>query len=77
LIEYRAFFNPLEIANGGMTLTGRSHYWGGIWVSLATRQIEYATLYEDVLGELKLGQDSPRPVSVFRTGIFEPFPGPR
>ena len=25
LIGYRAFFNPLEIANGGMTLTGRSH----------------------------------------------------
>jgi hypothetical protein len=77
LIQYRAFFNPLEIANGGMTLKGRSHYWGEIWVSLATRQIEYATLYEDVLGELKLGQDSPRTVSVFRTGIFEPFPGPR
>ena len=77
MIEYRAFFNPLEIANGGMTLNGRSHYWGEIWVSLATRQIEYATLYEDVLGELKLGQDSPRTVSVFRTGIFEPLAGPR
>jgi hypothetical protein len=77
LIEYRAFFNPLEIANGGMTLNGRSHYWGEIWVSLATRQIEYATLYEDVLGELKLGQDSPRTVSVFRTGIFEPLAGPQ
>ena len=72
LIEYRAFFNPLEIANGGMTLKGRSHYWGEIWVSLSTRQIEYATLYEDVLGELKLGQDLPRTISVFRSGIFEP-----
>jgi hypothetical protein len=72
LIGYRAFFNPLEIANGGMTLKGRSHYWGEIWVSLATRQIEYATLYEDVLGEMTLGQDPPRTVSVFRSGIFEP-----
>jgi hypothetical protein len=72
LIEYRAFFNPLEIANGGMTLKGRSHYWGEIWVSLATRQIEYATLYEDVLGEMKLGQDPARTISVFRSGLFEP-----
>jgi hypothetical protein len=36
-----------------MTLKGRSHYWA-IWVSLANRQIEYATLNEDVLGELTL-----------------------
>jgi hypothetical protein len=75
VIDYRAFFNPLEIANGGMTLKGRSHYWGEIWVSLATRQIEYATLYEDVLGEMKLGPDPPRTISVFRSGIFEPVTG--
>ena len=28
LIKYQAFFNPVEIANGGMTLKGRSDYWG-------------------------------------------------
>jgi len=74
LIGYSAYFNPLEIANGGMKLKGRSHYWGQIWVALATRQIEYATLYEDVLGEMNLtGQDTPLIVSVFRSGIFEPI----
>jgi len=73
LIGYSTFFNPLEIANGGMKLKGRSHYWGQIWVALATRQIEYATLYEDVLGEMTLtGQDTPQVVSVFRSGTFEP-----
>ena len=72
VIEYRAFFNPLEIANGGMTLKGRSHYWGEIWVSLATKQIEYATLHEDVLGEMKLRSGPPRMISVFRSGVFEP-----
>jgi hypothetical protein len=73
VIEYRAFFNPLEIANAGMTLKGRSHYWGSIWVSLTSKQIEYATLQEDVLGELTLaGQDGPRTISVFRSGVFEP-----
>lgn len=73
LIDYRAFFNPLEIATGGMTLTGRSDYWGTIWVSLATKQIEYATLYEEVQGRMQLpGQDAPQPLSVFRIATFEP-----
>jgi hypothetical protein len=72
VIEYRAYFNPLRIANGGMTLTGRSHYWGEIWVSLATRQIEYATLQEDVLGEMKLAGQETRIINVFRSGVFEP-----
>jgi hypothetical protein len=74
LIAYSAYFNPLEIVNDAMKLEGRSHYWGQIWVALATRQIEYATLYEDVLGEMSLtGQGTPQVVSVFRSGIFEPI----
>jgi hypothetical protein len=73
LIKYQAFFNPLEIANGGMTLKGRSDYWGEIWVSLATRQIEYGTLHESVVGEMKLpGQDTTQVVNIFRSGLFEP-----
>ncbi|MBP1624754.1 MAG: hypothetical protein H6Q07_2774, partial [Acidobacteria bacterium] len=49
-------------------------YWGQIWVSLATRQIEYATLYEDVLGEITFpGMDSPKVIDVFRSGVFQPL----
>jgi hypothetical protein len=73
LINYQAFFNPLEIVNGGMTLKGRSDYWGQIWVSLATKQIEYGTLYESVVGEMKLaGQDTTQTINVFRIGTLEP-----
>jgi hypothetical protein len=73
LIEYRAFFNPLQIDNGGMTLKGRSHYWGEIWVSLSTKQIEHATLYEDLLGEMTLAvQGKTQIISVFRSGVLEP-----
>jgi len=73
LIKYQAFFNPLSIANGGMTLIGRSDYWGEIWVSLGTKQIEYGTIYENVQGELKLaGQDATQVISIFRIGTFEP-----
>lgn len=74
LIDYRAFLNPLEITANGMTLRARSDYWGQIWVSLKTKQIEYGTLYENVSGEMTLpGQDTPQPLSVFRSGVFEPL----
>jgi len=73
VIAYKALFNPVKVANAGMTLNARSHYWGEIWVALSSKQIEYATLQEDVLGELKLaGQEAARTISVFRNGIFEP-----
>jgi hypothetical protein len=74
LIEYQAFFNPLEIVNGGMNLKGRSNYWGEIWVSLSTKQIEYGTLYESVVGEMKLpSQDTTQVIHVLRIGTFEPI----
>ena len=74
VIKYQAFFNPLEIASGGMTLKGRSDFWGEIWVSLATKQIEYGTLYEVVMGEMKLpGQDTTQVIDVFRNARFEPM----
>ena len=73
MIDYTALMNPFELANGGMTMKARSHYWGQIWVALADRQIEYATLYEVVAGELKLpGAASAQPIHVVRRGVFEP-----
>lgn len=74
VILYKAFFNPVQIANDGMTMKARSDYWGEIWVALTTKQIEYATIYESVVGEMLLaGQDAPRPVNVFRTGVLQPI----
>lgn len=73
LVQYHAFFNPLEIAAGGVELKGQSNYWGEIWVSLATKQVEYATLYETVVADLKLaGQAAPQLVNVVRIGTLEP-----
>jgi hypothetical protein len=75
LIEYRAFFNPVNIDGGGIALKARSDYWGEIWVSAASKQIEYATLYEEVTGQIKLpGRDVAQPLNVFRVGSFEPVP---
>jgi hypothetical protein len=73
LIRYEAFLNPLELATGGMSLKGRSEYWGEVWVSLATKQIEYGTVNESVVGEMKLpGQETTQVMNVFRTATFEP-----
>jgi len=74
LIEYQAYFNPLALSLPGMNLQGRSHFWGQIWVSLSTRQIEFGTLYEDVLGEITLpGNAATQVTNAFRYGIFEPL----
>lgn len=76
LIEYQAFFNPLVVAMGDMTMKGRTDYWGQIWVSLRTKQIEYGTLYENVTAELKLpGQSTVQNVVVFRAGTVAPISG--
>lgn len=73
VIDYHAFFNQIEVSSPPIALTAGSHYWGQIWVSLTTLRIEYATLYEAVLGELKLpDQEKPMTMNVFRIGTFEP-----
>lgn len=59
VIEYRTMNNPVEYSGDGMTMKGRSHYWGTIWVSLEDKQIEHAVLFEDVVMEMNLpGQTS-------------------
>ena len=72
LIQYQAFMNKFTTSMGNMSFQGRSHYWGDIWVSLKDKQIEYATLFEDVLVEFRLpGQGGKQLTGVLRTGTFE------
>jgi hypothetical protein len=54
VIEYQTMNNPLDYSGEGMTMKGRSHYWGTIWVSLEDKQIEHAVLFEDVVMEIQL-----------------------
>jgi hypothetical protein len=75
LIDYTAFFNKVDMTAPGMHMQGRSHYWGQIWVGKSTRRIKYATLFEDVLGDVTLSnQPQPMVINVFRKGVFEPVP---
>ncbi len=74
VVDYRALFNTVEIKPAAtMALTAGSSYWGQVTIAKRTGRIEYATLYESVLGELTLqGQEKPMTVNVFRIGTFEP-----
>jgi hypothetical protein len=72
LIQYHAFDNKFSASMGTMKFQGRSHYWGEIWVSLEDKQIEYATLFEDVLVQFALpGQSTNQLTNILRKGAFE------
>jgi hypothetical protein len=72
LVHYEAFFNTVDRDVAGQRLVGRSDYWGDIWVRLATGEIEYATLDEEIAGELRgPSQPVPQPITVVRKGVFE------
>ncbi len=59
ILKYAVMNNPLDIEYENMSMSGRSHYWGEIYVSLSDKQIEYANLTEDVLTDVKIkGQEN-------------------
>ena len=54
LIYYKSMYNPIDADNDMMFLNGRSCFWGHIWISSDTRQIEHATMNEDLVYKMKL-----------------------
>jgi hypothetical protein len=72
VLHYDAFFNNLDHDLPGMKLVGRSDYWGDIWVLPTTSAVERATLFEEVIGELRFAsQPNPQTINVVRRGSFE------
>ena len=53
VIHYQSLCNPVE-ATQENPIVGRSLYWGLVWVSLVDKQIEYATLNEDLIFEITM-----------------------
>lgn len=53
IIKFESLYNPLKIDNNQMSVKGRSLYYGEIWISLSDKQVEYATMVEDVIMKLK------------------------
>ena len=71
VIEFRTMNNPLEYTGDGMSMKGRSHYWGTIWVSVEDKQVEHAVLFEDVVMEIQLpGQTNKQIIDATREISF-------
>jgi hypothetical protein len=71
LIDYRTLDNPLVVDTEQLKIKGRSHYWGTIWVSLKDKQIEHATLYEDVVMDMKFSNQANQLMNSTRIIQFE------
>jgi hypothetical protein len=71
LIDYRTMNNPLVIDTEQLKIKGRSHYWGTIWVSLTDKQIEHATLYEDVVMDMSFTNQASQLMNSTRIIRFE------
>lgn len=54
IIKYSTMNNKVKVETSDVTVDGRSHYWGEIYVSLSDQQIEHATLTEDVITNVSL-----------------------
>ncbi|MCF7803926.1 MAG: hypothetical protein K9N46_01320 [Candidatus Marinimicrobia bacterium] len=54
IIKFSTMNNPLTIETDAITMHGRSHYWGEVYVSMQDKEIEYATLTEDVLTDITI-----------------------
>ena len=58
IIKYSVMNNPLKLETDYIKMSGRSHYWGEVYVSLSDKQIEYAALSEDVVTDVSIkGQE--------------------
>lgn len=53
IVKFESLYNPLKIENEKMSVKGRSLYYGEMWISLTNKQVEYATMVEDVIMKLK------------------------
>jgi len=71
LVRYEAFLNTFTIELPGMKVVGRSEFWGDMWVALDSRILEFATLREEVVGNVTSEQTGTQAIHVLRVGYVE------
>lgn len=71
IVKFESFFNKIDFKVPEVQFVGRSHRWGEVWVEQGSSLIIQATLHEDLLGELTMGdsKDSTT-MNILRTGIL-------
>ncbi len=66
LVQYRSFSNPVN----GIGISGRSLYFGRVWISVEDGEFECLTLNEDVALELPIGEAGKKLVDIQREVRF-------
>jgi len=54
VIDYRAIDNKLKITMDEINTRGTEQYWGTTWISLKSKQIEYAEMYGGTIQEIEV-----------------------
>jgi len=54
VVEYRAIDNKIQMDIETIKTRGTEQYWGTTWISLKTRQIEYAEMYGGTIQEIEV-----------------------
>jgi hypothetical protein len=54
VMEYRAIDNKIKLSMKEINSRGTEQYWGTTWISLKTRQIEYAEMYGGTIQEIEV-----------------------
>lgn len=60
IVKFESLYNPVEMNKPELSFKGRSLYWGEMWISFEDKQVEYATMVEDVIFELTLNKNNPK-----------------
>jgi hypothetical protein len=53
MVRFESLYNPVKSDNNQMNVSGRSLYYGEMWIFLTDKQVEYTSMVEDVVFELK------------------------
>jgi hypothetical protein len=53
IVKFESLYNLVEIDNEQMSVKGRSLYFGEMWISLDDKQVEFASMIEDVVMKLQ------------------------
>jgi len=72
LVYFKSMYSPFLVDNDDMVVSGRSCFWGNVWIFPDTRQIEYATMNEDIVSHMKLkGNNFEQQFNTQRELIYE------
>jgi len=75
LIHYQGMYNPVDSDTEAMKINGRSCFWGDVYVSYEDKDIEYATMYEDLVFKIFISANNfEQRMNLQRNVKFEKIP---